>query len=251
MKRKSVAMLLSMALSASMLLGLAAPIKGGVSAAETEVTDAQCTTTGTAEPESDECVPDANQYKYQKDELAAFCHFGPNTFSGEEWGWVNGKDIYAGKSVDEIFPLRKETNVKQLVDELWDAGFRKLIITAKHHNGFCIWQSKYTDYDMGSVKKYKDGKGDILAEISEECTKKGMDMGLYLSPWDFHEPSFGERPGEDPNDKSKDYNVYYNNQLKEILSNKKYGNDGHFVEVWMDGANNSPYPQKYDFTTWF
>lgn len=196
MKRKSVAMLLSMALSASMLLGLAAPIKGGVSAAETEVTDAQCTKTGTAEPESDECVPDANQYKYQKDELAAFCHFGPNTFSGEEWGWVGGKDIYAGKTADEIFPLRKETNVKQLVDELWNAGFRKLIITAKHHNGFCIGQSDYTDYDMGSVKNYKNGQGDILAEISEECTKKGMDMGLYLSPWDFHEPSFGFRnPG--------------------------------------------------------
>ena len=253
MKRKSVAMLLSMALSASMLLGLAAPIKGGVSAAETEVTDAQCTTTGTAEPKSDECVPDANQYKYQKDELAAFCHFGPNTFSGEEWGWVNGKDIYAGKTADEIFPLRKETNVKQLVDELWNAGFRKLIITAKHHNGFCIWQSDYTDYDMGSVKNYKNGQGDILAEISEECTKKGMDMGLYLSPWDFHEPSFGFRnPGEESKPLSEDdYNIYYNNQLEEILSNEKYGNAGHFVEVWMDGANNSPYKQVYDFERWF
>lgn len=251
MKKRSVVMLLAVTLTASMLLGLGAPIKGGVSAANGEVTDGQCTATGTAEPESDACIPDANQYKYQKDELAAFCHFGPNTYSGEEWGWVNGKDIYAGKDVNEIFPITKETNVKQLVDALWDAGFRKLIITAKHHNGFCIWQSDYTDYDMGSVTNYKGGKGDILEEISAECTKKGMDMGLYLSPWDFHEPSFGERPGEDPNDKSKDYNVYYNNQLKEILSNDKYGNNGHFVEVWMDGANNSPYPQTYDFSTWF
>ena len=254
MKKKSVAKLLTAAISASMVLGLASPSMVGLTyAADSEITDAQCTNSGTKAPTPDDCLPSLNQYRYQKEELAAFVHYGPNTYSGDEWGWIDGKDIYAGKDVNEIFPITKETNVKQLVDTLWDAGFRKLIITAKHHNGFCIWQSDYTDYDMGSVTRYKDGKGDILEEISAECTKKGMEMGLYLSPWDFHEPKYGQRTEEEKKKplSEDDYNVYYNNQLKEILSNEKYGNNGRFVEVWMDGANNSPYPQPYDFETWF
>ncbi|MDO4600562.1 MAG: alpha-L-fucosidase, partial [[Ruminococcus] gnavus] len=138
-----------------------------------------------------------------------------------------------------------------------DAGFKKLIVTAKHHDGFCIWDSKYTDYDV-KESGYEDasGQSDILAEISAACTAADMDMGLYLSPWDIHEPSYGYKdehgqPTTPENDK-KDYNEFYNNQLIEILSNDKYGNGGKFVEVWMDGAKGSgANAQKYEFEKWF
>ena len=98
----------------------------------------------------------------------------------------------------------------------------------------------------------------FLAEISAACTAENMDMGLYLSPWDIHDPSYGYKDENgkpvDPNSgKDKlDYNEYYNNQLQEILGNKKYGNNGHFVEVWMDGAKGSgANAQEYDFQRWF
>ena len=138
---------------------------------------------------------------------------------------------------------------------LKDAGFKKLIVTAKHHDGFCIWASEYTTYDVAETS-YKDGQGDILAEISAACTKYEMDMGLYLSPWDIHDDSYGyyDQNGQ-PTDKDNDYldyNEYYNNQLIEILGGEEYGNDGHFVEVWMDGAKGSGQDaQEYDFVKWF
>lgn len=127
-----------------------------------------------------------------------------------------------------------------------------IIVTAKHHDGFCIWPSAYTDYDAEAAGY----KGDILEEISTACTNYNMDMGLYLSPWDIHEPSYGYydangKPTSKEND-VKDYNEYYNNQLEEILGNPKYGNNGHFVEVWMDGAKGSgANAQDYEFTKWF
>lgn len=230
---------------------------------------------GTASaPEADTVVPDNNQFRYQKEELAAFCHFGPNTFNEIEWG-----EHYGNKKPSEIFTLKNDFDAETLVNTLKDAGFKKLIVTAKHHDGFCIWDSAYTEYDVKAAG-YKDANGnsDILAEISEACTKANMDMGLYLSPWDIHDSSYGykdkdgkplveevtvngkkeNRPigGHDwewvyAND-AKDYNEYYNNQLEEILSNPKYGNNGKFVEVWMDGAKGggSNY-QEYTFKKWF
>jgi len=218
-----------------------------VSAAESGVTDSSCTNTGTAEPAADDVVPDANQYKYQKDELAAFCHFGPNTFNEIEWG-----EHYGDKKPSEIFRLNQKFDAETMVSTLKSAGFKKLIITAKHHDGFCIWPSEYTDYDAEAAGY----KGDILEEISTACTKHGMDMGLYLSPWDIHEPSYGYKDANGnpttPDKDVKDYNEYYNNQLKEILGNEKYGNKGRFVEVWMDGAKGSgANAQEYDFNTWF
>jgi len=218
-----------------------------VSAAESGVTDSDCTDKSTKEPESDKVVPDANQYKYQKDELAAFCHFGPNTFNEIEWG-----EHYGDRKPSEIFTLKENFDADTLVRTLKNAGFKKLIITAKHHDGFCIWPSKYTDYDAEAAGY----KGDILAEISAACTTYNMDMGLYLSPWDIHEPSYGyydenRKPTTKENDVD-DYNEYYNNQLEEILGNQKYGNNGHFVEVWMDGAKGSgANAQDYEFTKWF
>ena len=208
---------------------------------------------GTADaPKPDDVVPDANQFRYQKEELAAFCHFGPNTFNEIEWG-----EHYGNKKPSEIFTLKQDFDAETLVKTLKDAGFKKLIVTAKHHDGFCIWDSKYTEYDVAaSGYKDKSGQSDILAEISAACTEQDMDMGLYLSPWDIHEPSYGYKdengkPTTPENDK-KDYNEFYNNQLKEILSNEKYGNGGKFVEVWMDGAKGSgANAQEYEFKKWF
>lgn len=202
------------------------------------------------EPAADSVVPDANQYKYQKDELAAFVHFGPNTFNEIEWG-----ENYGDSAPSEIFKLSNDFDADTLVKTLKNAGFKKLIITAKHHDGFCLWASDYTTYDVASTN-YKNGQGDILAEISAACTEYDMDMGLYLSPWDIHEPSYGyyDENGNatDAEHDVNDYNEYYNNQLQEILGSKKYGNNGHFVEVWMDGAKGSgANAQEYDFEKWF
>ena len=209
--------------------------------------------TGNVEaPVKDEVVPDKNQFRYQKEELAAFCHFGPNTFNEIEWG-----EHYGNKKPSEIFKLKEDFDAETLVNTLKEAGFKKLIVTAKHHDGFCIWDSKHTEYDV-KASGYQDasGQSDILAEISAACTKANMDMGLYLSPWDIHDPSYGyydknHQPTNKENDEL-DYNDYYNNQLEEILGNEKYGNKGHFVEVWMDGAKGSgANAQEYDFKRWF
>ena len=228
----------------------------------------QLSDNNTAAPKKDDVVPNANQYEYQKQELAAFCHFGPNTFNEFEWG-----ENYGNKTPDEIFKLEEEFDEDTFVKTIKDAGFKKLIVTAKHHDGFCIWASEHTKYDVAETS-YKDGKGDILEELSTACTKYDIDMGLYLSPWDIHDDSYGYKRADGTplvrlvNGKSepiagltweqvfkqdaKDYNEYYNNQLKEILSNDKYGNNGHFNEVWMDGAKGSGAGyQEYTFEKWF
>lgn len=247
MRKKTLSAFLGLVLGASTILGSVGANPVPVSAGTDGITDSECTTTGTAEPASDEVVPDANQYKYQKDELAAFCHFGPNTFNEIEWG-----EHYGNKAPNEIFTLKDNFDADTLVSTLKNAGFKKIIVTAKHHDGFCIWPSAYTDYDAEAAGY----KGDILEEISTACTNYNMDMGLYLSPWDIHEPSYGYydangKPTSKEND-VKDYNEYYNNQLEEILGNPKYGNNGHFVEVWMDGAKGSgANAQDYEFTKWF
>ena len=247
MRKKTVSMFMGLVLGVTTVFSSIGPAVVTVSAAESGVTDSDCTDKSTKEPESDKVVPDANQYKYQKDELAAFCHFGPNTFNEIEWG-----EHYGDKKPSEIFRLNQKFDAETMVSTLKSAGFKKLIITAKHHDGFCIWPSEYTDYDAEAAGY----KGDILEEISTACTKHGMDMGLYLSPWDIHEPSYGyydenRKPTTKENDVD-DYNEYYNNQLEEILGNPKYGNNGHFVEVWMDGAKGSgANAQDYEFTKWF
>ena len=236
----------------------------------------------TKEPEKDTVLPNENQYEYQKQELAAFCHFGPNTFNEIEWG-----ENYGSRTPDDIFKLEADFDADTFVKTIKEAGFEKLIVTAKHHDGFCIWNSKHTEYDVESTsyKNYNyDGlQGDVLAEISAACTEYNVDMGLYLSPWDIHDDSYGYKDkdgkplvqpiynsqgqvtGQKPLDgmtwdevkekdakESRDYNEYYNNQLIEILSDDKYGNNGHFKEVWMDGAKGSGAGyQEYTFEKWF
>lgn len=222
----------------------------------------------TAAPAEDEVLPSKNQYNYQKEELAAFCHFGPNTFNEIEWG-----EHYGNRKPSDIFPLSNDFDAMTLVKAVKDAGFHKIIVTAKHHDGFCIWDSAHTDYDV-APENYTDGpevQRDVLKEISAACTELDIDMGLYLSPWDIHDDSYGYYDaegnalvgsnGQPLNGKTweevekldaDDYNDYYNNQLEEILGNDDYGNDGHFVEVWMDGAKGSgANAQNYDFERWF
>ena len=249
MRKKALSMLMGLVLGVTTIFSSVGTTGVTVYAAENGVTDADCPDKDTAAPTPDDTVPDANQYKYQKDELAAFCHFGPNTFNELEWGFDQStqKKLYEGRTPDEIFTLESDFDAETLVNTLKNAGFKKLIVTAKHHDGFCIWNSSYTDYDIASTS-YKNGEGDILAEISAACTAANMDMGLYLSPWDVAESTFGSDGGSINNA----YNEYYNNQLKEILSNPKYGNNGHFVEVWMDGANGyNNVPQTYNFEKWY
>lgn len=249
MRKKALSMLMGLVLGVTTIFSSVGTTGVTVYAAENGVTDADCTDKDTAAPTPDDTVPDANQYKYQKDELAAFCHFGPNTFNELEWGFDQStqKKLYEGRTPDEIFTLESDFDAETLVNTLKNAGFKKLIVTAKHHDGFCIWNSAHTEYDIASTS-YKNGEGDILAEISEACTAANMDMGLYLSPWDVAESTFGSDGGSINNA----YNEYYNNQLEEILSNPKYGNKGHFVEVWMDGANGyNNVPQTYNFEKWY
>ena len=259
MKKKQVVSLLLAAtlMGSSVFSGIATL---DVSAATKEgVTAEDLADNNTNAPEKDKVIPSANQYKYQKDELAAFCHFGMNTYTGSEWG--------NGQEKPEQFALKNDFDAETLVKTLHDAGFKKLIVTAKHHDGFCIWPSKYTEHDSQKAGY----SGDVLAEISTACTKYNMDMGLYLSPWDVNAKSYGyydkdgkplcDKNGKPLDNKSweevealdvDDYNEYYNNQLKEILGNKKYGNNGRFVEVWMDGAKGSGSAvQNYTFEKWF
>lgn len=202
-------------------------------------------------PTPDTVLPDANQYRYQKEELAAFCHFGPNTFNGIEWG-----EHYGQKSPDEIYRLSQQFDAESMIKTLKEAGFKKIIVTAKHHDGFAIWDTKHSDYKATNTTHQKNGEKDILKLISKAATKYNMNMGLYLSPWDIHEKSYGYYDeNHRPTSKDKDvldYNVFYNNQLEEILSSPDYGNHGHFNEVWMDGAKgNGANAQEYDFKKWF
>lgn len=280
MKRKKLWSLLLAGVMAGQLFfaeSVPAMAKGSDLVGEESLSEKQ-----TKEPEKDKVLPNENQYEYQKQELAAFCHFGPNTFNEIEWG-----ENYGSRTPDDIFKLEADFDADTFVKTIKEAGFEKLIVTAKHHDGFCIWNSKHTEYDVESTsyKNYNyDGlQGDVLAEISAACTEYDVDMGLYLSPWDIHDDSYGYKDkdgkplvqpiynsqgqvtGQKPLDgmtwdevkekdakESRDYNEYYNNQLIEILSNDKYGNDGHFKEVWMDGAKGSGAGyQEYTFEKWF
>ena len=177
------------------------------------VTDADLTTgTATAAPAQNETLPNDGQLEYQRDSFAAFCHFGPNTFANIEWGESYGNGMpEAYEYMNELSSFDADGYVKMIKD----AGFSRLVVTAKHHDGFCIWQSEYTDYDMEKVTNYKNGEGDILADLSEACTKYDIDMGLYLSPWDIHDESYGYDPdkGESVTDgigTSTDPDVNYN-----------------------------------------
>ena len=257
-RKKFLALLLAGGMLAQTAMSVAMPLEAQA-AEETWVSVDQLTTQNTADPAKDSVVPSKNQYEYQKQELAAFCHFGMNTYTGSEWG--NGQEN------PNQFQLTKPFDATTYVKAIKEAGFKKIIVTAKHHDGFCIWPSAYTEHDT-ETSGYK---GDVLAELSKACTDENIDMGLYLSPWDVNHKSYGyfdekgnslvDRNGNPLNGMTwdeveekdvDDYNEYYDNQLKEILGNDKYGNAGRFKEVWMDGAKGEgSKTQNYDFQRWF
>ena len=180
-------------------------------------------------------LPSQAQLDYLEDELAAFIHFGPNTFYDQEWG--------SGQEDPKRFNPTK-LDAREWVRVLKETGFKKLILVIKHHDGFVLYPTAHTDYSV-KASPWRDGKGDLLLEVSQAATEFDMDMGVYLSPWDAHSPLYHV-------DREADYNAYYLAQLKEILSNPAYGNAGKFAEVWMDGARGEGAQKvNYEFETWF
>ena len=180
-------------------------------------------------------LPSQAQLAYLGDELAAFIHFGPNTFYDQEWG--------TGQEEPERFNPTK-LDAREWVRVLKETGFKKLILVVKHHDGFVLYPTAHTDYSV-KASPWRKGAGDLLLEVSQAATEFDMDMGVYLSPWDAHSPLYHV-------DREADYNAYYLAQLKEILSNSAYGNAGKFSEVWMDGARGEGAQKvNYEFETWF
>jgi len=157
-------------------------------------------------------TPKPQQLVWHKLEYYAFVHFNMNTFTGNEWG--------TGKEDPSMF------NPANLDCDQWarvfkEAGMKGIIITAKHHDGFCLWPSKYTEHSVKS-SVWKNGDGDVIRDLSEACRRHGLKLGIYVSPWDRHEPSYGDSPR---------YNEHFKNQLRELLTNY-----GEVFEVWFDGA---------------
>eukprot|EP00831_Metopus_contortus_P075432 TRINITY_DN6916_c0_g1_i2.p1 TRINITY_DN6916_c0_g1~~TRINITY_DN6916_c0_g1_i2.p1 ORF type:complete len:774 (+),score=147.06 TRINITY_DN6916_c0_g1_i2:1219-3540(+) len=156
-------------------------------------------------------TPSIRQLKWQEMELTAFIHFTVNTFTDKEWG--------DGSESPSIFnPV--QCDPRQWIKNLKDAGFKMTILTTKHHDGFCLWPSKYTEHSIKN-SPYKNGNGDIVREFCDACREFDMKIGLYLSPWDRHEESYGDSPR---------YNEYFKNQLRELCA---YGEIACF---WFDGA---------------
>jgi alpha-L-fucosidase len=157
-------------------------------------------------------TPSPQQYAWQKMEVNAFAHFGINTFTDKEWG--------DGTEDPSIFNPT-EFDARQWVKVFKDAGMKMLIIVAKHHDGFCYWPSKYTKHSV-KYSDWKKGKGDVVGDLVKACNDFGLKVGIYLSPWDRHEKTYGDSPK---------YNEFFTNQLRELLTNY-----GEITEVWFDGA---------------
>lgn len=157
-------------------------------------------------------VPDERQLQWQQRPLTAFLHFGMNTFTGREWG--DGTEDPALFNPDAL-------DTDQWVRTLKDAGFEMVILTAKHHDGFCLWPTATTTHSVAS-SPWRDGKGDVVRDLRRSCDKYGMKLGLYLSPWDRNAACYGD---------SERYNDMFVAQLTELLT--QYGT---IDEVWFDGA---------------
>lgn len=171
-------------------------------------------------------VPNRRQLIIQDMKYYAFVHYGMNTFTNREWG--------DGKESESIFNPKKQ-NTDQWCEAIAAAGMKGVILTCKHHDGFCLWPTKTTEHSIKN-SPYKNGKGDVVREVSESCKKYGLKFGVYLSPWDRNAECYG----------TPAYNDFYIAQLTELLTN--YGD---IFMLWMDGAcgaaSDGKPVQKYDF----